>query len=103
MILVLTTCPSRSAPRIIRTLLSNRLAACVSRIDGLASEYRWEGKVEKAAETLLLIKAPSRRWKALQERLRAIHPYKVPEIVAFRSWAAERAYTRWLRKETLGD
>lgn len=103
MLLVLTTCPAKVAPRIARTLLQARLAACVSRVDGLASEYWWEGRIDRASESLLLIKAPTRGWKALLARLKAIHPYEVPEILAFRTQRANPDYVRWLRKVTIGE
>jgi periplasmic divalent cation tolerance protein len=97
---VLTTLPSRDAAlAIARTLVEERLAACVQLVDGLQSIYRWEGRLEEAAECQLAAKTPAARSSALSDRLRALHPYEVPEILTLEATASD-TYAAWLRAET---
>ncbi|WP_430969757.1 divalent-cation tolerance protein CutA, partial [Serratia nevei] len=77
------TCPDAdSAERIATALVAERLAACVNLLPGLRSVYRWQRKVEAAAEVLLLVKTSAEAYPALQERLRQLHPYELPELLA---------------------
>lgn len=78
---MLTTCPREAADRIARTLVEERFAACVQRIDGVQSTYRWQGAIETAAESILLIKTCADRLHEVQARLVALHPYDVPEVL----------------------
>ena len=66
-------------------LVEAQLAACVNLIPAVESIYRWEGKVETAAEVLAVFKTTSEAWPRFESRLRELHPYEVPEIVAVRS------------------
>ena len=96
--LLLCTCPDEaSAARIARTLVDERLAACVSRVPGLLSTYRWDGQVQEDAEVLLLIKTTADAVEALQARLLELHPYEVPEMIALDIAAGLPAYLDWLR------
>jgi periplasmic divalent cation tolerance protein len=97
--LVITTLASREAAlAVARTLVEERLAACVQLIDGLRSIYRWQGRVEESSECQLVAKAPPERVPALVERLRALHPYELPEIVVLEAQASD-AYAAWIRAE----
>lgn len=78
---MLTTCPPEHADRIARTLVDERLAACVQRIDGVRSTYRWQDAIETATESLLLIKTCTDRVDEVLTRLVALHPYEVPELL----------------------
>jgi periplasmic divalent cation tolerance protein len=79
----LSTCPdAETAARIARALVAERLAACVNRVPGVTSTYRWQGEVHDAAEVLLLIKTTRERFDALRDRLVELHPYEVPELIA---------------------
>jgi len=69
----------------------------------LTSTYRWQGAVETAAEWYCHLKTTAERWPALEARLRALHPYDVPEIVALPIVAGSRAYLDWIAAETLPD
>jgi len=82
-------------------LVEERLAACVNVVPGLRSLYRWQGKVHEDAEALLLLKTTAARYQALQERLRALHPYELPEIVAVPVSAGLPAYLEWVAAQTL--
>ena len=98
--LVLTTLPSRDAAQTIaRTLVQERLAACVQILDGLLSIYRWEGRIDESAECQLVAKTTPAAAAALMERLRALHPYDVPEILSLDA-TASAAYGAWLHAET---
>lgn len=96
-LLVLTTCPDQAvAERLATALLDRRQAACVSRIAGLASWYRWHGRIQRDDELLLLIKAPRAQYPAIEATLRELHPYEVPEILALPVAAGLPAYLAWL-------
>ena len=97
---VLTTLPSREAAETIaRALIEARLAACVQLVDGLRSIYRWQGRVEESAEVQLIAKTTPASSTALIDRLRALHPYDVPEILTLDA-TASASYGGWLHAET---
>ena len=99
-LLCLTTCPDLdTAQRIADALVEERLAACVNLLPGLHSTYRWQGKVEHAAEVLLLAKTTRVRMPALQERIVALHPYELPEVLAVEAGGLP-AYLQWIARET---
>mgnify|MGYP001764742969 CR=1 FL=1 len=82
-LLVLTNCPDAMvAERIARALVENRLAACVNRLPPVKSTYRWQGALESATEVTLLIKCTRDRYPAVEEAIRQLHPYQVPEVIA---------------------
>lgn len=93
--IVLVTHPPRGARAFARTLVEQRLAACVSLV-ALGSLYRWQGRVESARETLLLIKTGAGRVAALERHVRAEHPYDTPEFVVLAAVRVEPRYLRWL-------
>ena len=98
---VLTTLPSREAAETIAlALVEARLAACVQLVDGLRSIYRWEGRIDESAEVQLIAKTTPAAAPALIVRLRALHPYDVPEILTLEA-TASAAYAAWLRDETV--
>ena len=99
--IVFCTCPdATTAARLARTLVDERLAACVNAIGGVASTYRWNGAVETAEEVLLVIKTTADRLEAMQARLVAEHPYDVPEVLALDPAAGYAPYLAWLDRET---
>jgi periplasmic divalent cation tolerance protein len=96
-IVVLVTAPDADAgARIARTLVEEKLAACGNVVPGLRSIYRWQGKVEDASEALLLVKTTRERFKEIVDRVRAIHPYELPEIVALPIAAGYDEYLDWI-------
>ncbi len=99
MIVVLTTVPKGKGKEIAKALLEKRLAACVN-ITDVKSLYWWEGKIEEAEEELLIIKTRAELYEKLEEELKKIHPYGVPEIVALRVKDVYVEYLRWVEKET---
>lgn len=99
-LVVLCTCPDDpSADRIARELVSGRLAACVSR-GAFRSTYRWRGALRDEPEVLLIIKTVRSRYPELEMRLKALHPYEVPEIIALPIAAGSEPYLAWIAEET---
>ncbi|MDR0736876.1 MAG: divalent-cation tolerance protein CutA [Zoogloeaceae bacterium] len=100
-LLVITTFPDmKSAERMARALVEQGLAACVNVLPACRSVYRWQGKVETAAEIPLFIKTTRPRYAALEARIRALHPYELPEIIALPLTVGLPAYLEWIKKET---
>lgn len=100
-LLVLTTCETgRQAATMARILVEERLAACVNIVPGIKSVYRWQGGIVSSDEQVLLIKSTNDRYPALEHRLRQIHPYELPEIVAVKFSHGLPDYLDWLAKET---
>lgn len=95
------TVPDRvSGDRIARALVEERLAACVNLVPGLTSIYRWQGKLEQATECLLLIKTTADRFEELKQRVQALHPYELPEIIAVPITAGDSTYLNWLTENS---
>ena len=100
-LLVFSTFPDATAARdIARTLVAERLVACANLLPAVTSIYVWQGKQEETAETLVLFKTPRALYTTLETRLRALHPYEVPEIVAVELTAALPAYLQWIDAQT---
>ena len=100
-LLCLSACPdAETAARIARALVEERLAACVNRVGGIQSTYRWHDRIHEDAEVLLIIKTTRERFDALQTRLVQLHPYKLPELVAVEITDGLPAYLAWLARET---
>ncbi len=98
--LVLCTCPDASSGAVISTaLIEERLAACVNLQPGITSVYRWEEAIEEAGECLLIAKTSNERLEALTGRLRALHDYELPEIVAVPVTAGLPGYLSWVAEE----
>jgi periplasmic divalent cation tolerance protein len=97
-IVVLVTCGSvKEARKIGRSLVEERLAACVNVLQSpVESIYRWKGKVDTAAEFLMIIKSSRERFAALAERIKALHSYDIPEIIALPIEKGSRDYLAWL-------
>ena len=93
---VLVSCPVEAADLLARALVEARQAACVNVVPGMQSVYRWRGQVESAAEALLLIKTTVAAWPRLQQAVRALHPYEVPEIIALDPVAGWPDYLHWV-------
>lgn len=100
LILILTTMPDDSrADGLARTLVEEELAACVNVHAPMTSCYRWQGQIEVGSERQLVIKTTRGRLAALEARLRALHPYELPELVVLEARASE-AYTAWAANAT---
>lgn len=95
--IVITTAGSREeAEDIARSLVDERLAACVNLVPGLTSIYRWKGDVETASEVLLIIKTTAANLERVESALRRLHSYEVPEFLVLAPEAAGKNYLDWL-------
>jgi periplasmic divalent cation tolerance protein len=102
--LLFCTCPDEvAASAIAERLVEERLAACVNRLPGIHSVYRWQGAIERDTEVLLLIKTARSRVDALTARLRELHPYEVPEIIAVSVTQGLPDYLNWVTQCTSTD
>jgi periplasmic divalent cation tolerance protein len=100
-VIVLTTIPADAdGPAFGRTLVEERLAACVNLLPVMESVYRWEGRVEHESERQVVIKTARERVVALWERVREMHPYEVPEFVVLAIVDGNDAYLRWMGEST---
>ncbi len=96
-LVVLVTTPTvEKAAEIARTLVEEKLAACGNVVPGIRSIYRWEGKLCDEAEALLVLKVPAKRFPELRDRIVALHPYEVPEVIALRIEAGSEKYVDWI-------
>jgi periplasmic divalent cation tolerance protein len=93
---VLITAPADKAPGLAHGIVEQKLAACVNRVPGVQSTYWWEGKIESAAEDLLIAKTDKLKVKGLIKYVKAKHPYSVPEVIGLRIKEANRDYLRWI-------
>ena len=96
-VLAFSTFPdAETARRIVRELVDLRLVACGNVLPQIHSIYRWQGKIESADETLAVFKLPSNRYAEFEARLRALHPYDVPEIISAGIDRGLPEYLRWI-------
>jgi len=97
--IVLTTCGSEEeASRIAQSLVENRLAACVNVIAQVKSIYRWEGKVESAAEWLLVVKTTADQFAQVRQRIGALHSYELPECLCLAVQDGSAEYLAWIEQ-----
>jgi periplasmic divalent cation tolerance protein len=89
----------REAQQIARTLVDERLAACVNVVPGVVSVYRWKGTVEQEGEVLLVIKTLAERVDALKARLLELHPYELAEVVVIPIVGGHGAYLEWIAQQ----
>ena len=100
-LLVLTNVPERAAAeRLADMLVEQRLAACVNILAPCRSVYRWKGAVQRDEEHPMLMKTTAERYPALEQALRAAHPYELPEIIAVPVERGLPAYLEWVAGET---
>ncbi|MEK6663111.1 MAG: divalent-cation tolerance protein CutA [Pseudomonadota bacterium] len=101
-ILVISNLPDQaSAQKLAAILIEQRLAACVNVQSPCTSVYRWQGQVETATEVPVFIKTTREHYPALEQAIKANHPYELPEIIAVPLVAGLPAYLEWVRAETI--
>lgn len=101
--LALVTGPDEELRRLAERLVNERLAACVNVLDGVTSVYRWEGAVERADESLALIKTTGGRLDDLRERVLSLHSYDEPEFLALGVDGGSAGYLRWVADSVSGE
>jgi periplasmic divalent cation tolerance protein len=94
--IVLVTAPPKLADSLARKLLEERLIACANLLPHVTSLYRWQGKVQRGKEVLLVMKTDRRRLKRLHKRVRELHSYVVPEFLVVTIAAADSGYAAWV-------
>jgi len=99
-VVLVTTANAEEGARLGRTLVEERLAACANVIGPMRSIYRWQGAVEDAEEHLVLLKARGADVAAVEARVRALHSYDVPEVLALPVTAGSASYLAWLADAT---
>ena len=98
---LMSTCPdAATAERIARELVGASLVACVNVVPGLRSIYRWNGAVQADEEVLMILKTRADRLSEARERLVALHPYDVPEVVALPVVDGHHPYLQWVADST---
>jgi periplasmic divalent cation tolerance protein len=95
-----TTEKLEDANRIARAMVEKRLAACAQVVGPVKSTYWWKGKIDEADEWLCIMKTRREIYRQLEEELKAIHPYEVPEITAVTLVEGMESYLRWIEEET---
>jgi periplasmic divalent cation tolerance protein len=100
-LIVFVTVPSREdGERIAEPLVGEQLAACVNIVGPIRSIYRWQGEICRDDEHLLLIKTTRARYAALESRVKQLHTYDVPEVIAVSIEMGSTSYLDWLRAMT---
>ena len=100
-IIVFITAPNeKEAASISRTIVEERLVACVNIIPSVRSIYRWQGRVEDEQEVLMIVKTKKSLFERLQERVKELHSYEVPEIIGLPLVEGSKEYLDWLGQET---
>ena len=100
-IVVLVTASSKEeARKISRGLLEEKLAACVNILPGLESHFWWQGKIDSAKEALLVIKTKKELFNKLVRKVKSLHSYTVPEIIALPIISGNKEYLNWINDST---
>ena len=99
-IVFMTASNGEEAARLAEMLVGAHLAACVQILPEIESVYRWQGKIERAPEVLILAKTTRSKFEELEREVRALHSYDTPEIVAVPVVAGSPAYLTWLSEAT---
>jgi periplasmic divalent cation tolerance protein len=102
-VFVYTTWPSSvEAEQAGRALVERRLAACVNILPGMVSVYRWEGKIERGEEAVMIVKTRATLAAKVEEAVKAMHSYSTPAILTIPLESVERTYLGWILAETEG-
>ncbi|NOY52715.1 MAG: divalent-cation tolerance protein CutA [Deltaproteobacteria bacterium] len=103
-IVILITASSKEEARTLaRDLVETRLAACANLLPGVQSLFHWNGKVEEAEEVLLILKSRAELFERIEARVRKLHSYEVPEIIALPILNGSAPYLAWIDAETGGS
>lgn len=100
LVVLVSTASIEEARSIAHRVVAERLAACASIVEQVQSIFRWEEKITSEAESLIILKTSGARFTELQARIKSLHSYSVPEIIALPIVAGSEQYLAWLGKET---
>jgi periplasmic divalent cation tolerance protein len=99
-IIIISTYPNKnSINKIANELVKNKIVACVN-ITKISSIYSWQGKIKNTSEYLALFKTTQKNKKSLKEKIKATHPYKIPEIAEIKITSINKSYLKWLESTT---
>ena len=98
---ITTVSEKKDAETLTKEILGKRLGACVQIMGPINSLYRWKGKIETAKEFVCVIKTRKNLYKKVEKRIKELHPYEVPEIIAMPIVAVDKDYLKWLSNETV--
>ena len=96
LLVLVTTSSKEEAAKIADALVAEQLAACVNIVDSIESVYRWEGKIVRDAEALMVIKTTDERYGDLERRVKELHSYNTPEVIAMKIERGSAEYLAWL-------
>lgn len=99
-VVLVTTATEDEAVRIGRSLVESRLAACANVIPRIRSIYRWEGKIADEQESLIVLKSRAELFSDLEQEVKRLHSYSVPEVIAIPISAGSSQYINWIHAET---
>ncbi len=97
-IIFITAADKKEARRIAQALIRDRLAACVNIIGEIESIFRWQGKVDRAKEALLIIKSRKEKMPEVIKLVKSMHSYELPEIISFPITAGFKPYLKWINE-----
>lgn len=100
-VIFVTASAGKEAENIARALVEERLAACVNITERIGSFFRWQGKIDRASEVLLIIKSKKSKLSRIIKLVKSLHSYEVPEIIALPVIAGDTKYLEWI-DESLG-
>jgi len=98
-VFITASCEDEAA-NIARALVEGKLAACVNIVRNLRSIYRWQGKIEDESEVLMIVKTQKKLFHSLSRKVRELHSYSVPEIIALPIVEGSEDYLKWLKEVT---
>ena len=98
-----TVARKQTAQRIAKALVDKKLAACCQIVGPITSIYRWQGKIKKVKEWLLVAKTRSDKFRKAEKAVKEIHPYKLPEIIAAPITQGSKKYFEWISKTITAD
>jgi periplasmic divalent cation tolerance protein len=100
LVVFVTASSKEEAETIASAMVEERLAACANIVPSVTSIFRWEGKVERESEVLIILKTRRAVFSQLVDRIEELHSYEVPEIIALPIVGGSDAYLEWLKQET---
>ncbi|OGS36382.1 MAG: hypothetical protein A2293_16805 [Elusimicrobia bacterium RIFOXYB2_FULL_49_7] len=100
-VIFITASNDAEAGNIASSLVAEKLAACANIIRGVSSTYRWKGKIETADEVLIIAKSKTALVEKIIERVRQLHSYEVPEIIALPIESGNKAYLQWIEESVI--
>jgi len=102
-VVFMTVSDEKEATKIVRSLLKERLIACANIVGPVSSLFWWEGKIDKASEFLVIMKSRKNLFKKLSERVKELHSYEVPEVIALPVIEGLPSYLNWLGASLYGE